>query len=139
MALALTQATRNSPFLAAQVLVETIDGRTIRGSSASWLDPDNLVLAQNSDPDILVPFAQVRTVLRKGLHPAPVGVLVVGLLAAGAYLGKRLLLGANELELREAVFLGVLAAALVSPVVVWLLQDLPWFARYRVLYPKVDA
>jgi hypothetical protein len=137
VALALNQATHNSPLLDREVLVETTDGRTIRGRSAIWgWDPDSLLLPQQGEADIRVPFAQVRTVLQKGLRPGRVGVLVVGLLVAGAYLGKRLLLGANDLELREAMFLGALAAAFVSPVVIWLLQDVPWLTRYRVLYPE---
>ena len=111
----LTFAMRNQPDLEGEVLVETKDGRTLRGKSAIWgFDPDNLSL-QDGVAEIRIPFDEVRAVSRKGLRPGRVSVLVTGVLLAGAYLGQRFLQGKAELEFRDTIFLGVLGAAPSKP------------------------
>ena len=121
--------------------VETIDGRLLHGDTIIWgWEPDALIVDQDSNAEpTLVPFRELKAISAKGLRPIRVALTAAVLVSAGTFVGGYLAANSSQLELRDGRFLGFLAGAFLSPVVVWLLQDTPWLTRYRVVYPKAEA
>lgn len=141
VAIALSQALGEEELRSGNLVVETTDGRLLRGSTIIWgWEPDALIVDQDSDAEpTLVPFRELKAISAKGLHPIRVALTAALLVFAGTIVGGYLAARSSQFEPRDGRFLGFLAGAFLSPVVIWLLQDTPWLTRYRVVYPKADV
>ena len=138
VAIALTQAFGGEELHSGNLVVETMDGRLVRGNTVIWgWEPDALLVDQGSNAELThVPFRELKAISAKGLRPIRVALTAAVLVSAGTFVGGYLLANSSQFELRDGRFLGCLAGAFLSPVVVWLLQDTPWLTRYSVVYPK---
>ena len=141
VAIALSQAFGAEELHSGNLVVETMDGRLLRGNTVIWgWEPDALIVDQDSNAEpTLVPFRELKAISAKGLRPIRVALTAAVLVSAGTLVGGYLAANSSQLELRDGRFLGFLAGAFLSPVVVWLLQDTPWLTRYRVVYPKAET
>jgi hypothetical protein len=135
VAITLSQTLGGEELRIGNVVVETANGRLLRGNTIIWgWEPDALIVVQDpNDEFTLVPFGELRAISAKRLHPIRVALIGAALVLAGTFVGGYLATNYTQLELRDGRFLGFLAGAFLSPVVVWLLQDTPLLTRYRRL------